>query len=200
MGLCASQMRYLMLTGRKTDIEFQGQQINQQRTVLAQESQSFMNKMLSMHAPSATDYLTENTQANSNSFQSGMYYYKGSSMTNYTQTDNLVQWDSSKGALPTSGIITWQDNGSMDANGNIVTNPSTGGGDGTNDLYQLAEYNYKLEYDKMNLKLSAIEQDDRSLEIKLKNLDTQQDAVSTEMESVKKVIDKNLEQVFKTFQ
>ena len=44
MGLAASQQRLLQLTGRKTDIELSGQQVNQRRTGLAnQVSQLFGN-------------------------------------------------------------------------------------------------------------------------------------------------------------
>jgi DNA repair ATPase RecN len=35
MGMAASQARYLLLTSRKSDLEFTGQQINQSRTQLA---------------------------------------------------------------------------------------------------------------------------------------------------------------------
>lgn len=35
MGMAASQARYLLLTARKSDLEFTGQQINQSRTQLA---------------------------------------------------------------------------------------------------------------------------------------------------------------------
>ena len=60
MGMSASQMRYCMLTGRKSDIEYQGQQINQQRTTLATQS-SVMNEQLLTLAvptpPSTDDYV-----------------------------------------------------------------------------------------------------------------------------------------------
>ena len=35
MGMAASQARYLGLTARKTNVEYEGQQINQARTALA---------------------------------------------------------------------------------------------------------------------------------------------------------------------
>lgn len=61
MGMSASQMRYCMLTGRKTDVEFQGQQINQQRTTLATQSSSYNNQLLDLTVPtppSTDDYTT----------------------------------------------------------------------------------------------------------------------------------------------
>lgn len=61
MGMAASQARYIELTARKTDVEFQGQQINQQRTQLATESAGLFNQMLALSVPtppSTTDFTT----------------------------------------------------------------------------------------------------------------------------------------------
>ena len=51
MGMSASQMRYIMISGKKSDIEFQGQQINQQRTTLATESSTLNSSLLNMTVP-----------------------------------------------------------------------------------------------------------------------------------------------------
>lgn len=51
MGMSASQMRYCLLTGKKSDVEFQGQQINQQRTTLATETSSYNNQLLGLTVP-----------------------------------------------------------------------------------------------------------------------------------------------------
>lgn len=59
MGLAASQARFLSLTARKTNVEYEGQQINQQRTALANQSAGLFNQMLSLEVPtppSASDY------------------------------------------------------------------------------------------------------------------------------------------------
>lgn len=65
MGLAASQARYLELTARKTNVEFQGQQINQQRLELANESAGLFTQLMGLEvptAPSSSDYTTtENT-------------------------------------------------------------------------------------------------------------------------------------------
>lgn len=61
MGMAASQARYLQLTARKTNVEYQGQQINQQRTQLANESAGLFNELLGLNvptAPSSSDYTT----------------------------------------------------------------------------------------------------------------------------------------------
>jgi hypothetical protein len=46
MGMAASQARYLQLTARKTNTEYEGQQINQERVVLANRTADLFNQML----------------------------------------------------------------------------------------------------------------------------------------------------------
>jgi hypothetical protein len=118
MGLSASQSRFLALTARKSDIEFQGQQVNQQRTVLASGTRELANRLasyLNTVDPSVTD----------------------------VEADPIYQ-----------GFINEQ---------------------------------------------SIIHADDQVLEMALKDIDTQHNAVQTEIDAVKKVIDKNIDATFKTF-
>ncbi|MBE7710298.1 MAG: hypothetical protein E7Z93_07625 [Cyanobacteria bacterium SIG32] len=51
MGMAASQARFLGLTARKTNIEYEGQQVNQQRTALANQSANYYNNLLGMSVP-----------------------------------------------------------------------------------------------------------------------------------------------------
>ena len=53
MGMAASQARYLALTARKTNTEWEGQQINQARTALANQSANLFNQLLGMQVPNA---------------------------------------------------------------------------------------------------------------------------------------------------
>ena len=62
MGMAASQARYLGLTARKTNTEYEGQRINQARTALANQSANLWNRMLALQVPTApktTDYTTQ---------------------------------------------------------------------------------------------------------------------------------------------
>ena len=66
------------------------------------------------------------------------------------------------------------------------------------------QYNYEnAQYDKMvqdiNAKTSLIQQEDQQLELRLKQLDTEQNALSTEIDAVSKVVKDNIEKSFKTF-
>ena len=61
MGMAASQARFMGLTARKTNVEYEGQQINQQRTTLSNQSAAYYNDLLTMTvptAPSVVDYTT----------------------------------------------------------------------------------------------------------------------------------------------
>ena len=51
MGMAASQARFLGLTARKNNVEFEGQQINQQRTNLANQTANYYNDLLGMSVP-----------------------------------------------------------------------------------------------------------------------------------------------------
>lgn len=329
MGMAASQARYLELTARKTDVEYQGQQINQQRTELANESAGLFSKLMGLTvptAPSSSDYTTTsytfNDGANDNTIQEGgittltgdaqynanvtysstASVYTGvaksrSDLTayNYGTTASPVYWlgttkltaatyntttattstddttaleqiakDAStsnvaqiyKGTATgtiykyTSGSTTYyvssNELDTMIANGGTgtlatcyagdisktttttdkayVTKADTGRYESVtlasssttfdltaststnNTAYNDAmnEYNYQealyqQQVTNINAKTSVIQQQDKNLELQLKQLDTEQQALSTEMDSVKKVIDKNIEQTFKTF-
>ena len=66
------------------------------------------------------------------------------------------------------------------------------------------QYNYnKAKYDQeiqsINAKIEIIQGQDKDLELRLKQLDTEENAISTEIDAVKKVISKNVESSFKTF-
>ncbi len=318
MGMAASQARFLGLTARKTNVEYEGQQVNQQRTALSNESAGLFNQMLSLQVPvppSATDYynmrysfeqngqtyeivsytasttnagkydiivrtaldvvnytkvvlnndpqtqvpqtLYSRTDDNGNT----SYYMKfGTSTTEYGLTgpstntplseangsdantryysyirdgayyymfENDVKLNASEQGCTDKMVAFRQDNSK-----NVKTEPytdvslladSTGKfsyitlPDGTQ--YELGldevsddagydkamnDYNYqKMLYDKtiqdINAKTEKIQAQDRSLELRLKQLDTEQEALSKEMEAIQDVIKKNVESTFKTF-
>ena len=61
MGMAASQARYLGLTARKTNVEYEGQQVNQARMALAMELDNTFNDLIALEvptAPSTQDYTT----------------------------------------------------------------------------------------------------------------------------------------------
>jgi hypothetical protein len=71
----------------------------------------------------------------------------------------------------------------------------------TNDLFNVAS---TLDPDtdeaiQIQLRINSLQSLDQALELQLRRVDTQQQAVQTEIESVQKVIDKNIDLTFKTF-
>lgn len=61
MGMSASQARLLSLEARQSNLEYQGQQINQERSVLSQQATALyetLNSMTVPTPPSTTDYTT----------------------------------------------------------------------------------------------------------------------------------------------
>lgn len=61
MGMSASQARYLSLIARQSNLEYQGQQINQERTILSQQCTALYNSLLAMTVPtppSTSDFTT----------------------------------------------------------------------------------------------------------------------------------------------
>lgn len=322
MGMSASQMRFCMLTGKKADVEFQGQQINQQRTTLATETSSYNAKLLDLSVPtppSASDYTTTtytstisgttytlgtmteefNTDKTSKgtytvdytkidkstlgvdstkdniytrsvdattgavsytatidgshiplsavsktSIDAGIIYdgipaikdkqlysyqttENGNTVTKYVTQENLdafaAESDRSGTAIQSyirssnaektvsdkfTGVkVTWSSSGRLDSleiSGTPYKINSTTSNDeeGYNDAMNEYEYQknlYEQEMNDINAKICVVESEDKKLELKLKDLDTQQEALNTEMDSVKKVIDKNIESGFKAF-
>ena len=63
--------------------------------------------------------------------------------------------------------------------------------------FDQAQYDKKIQ--EINAQLEVVQQQDKKLELNLKQLDTEENAINTEMEAVKKVIQKNVENSFKTF-
>ena len=61
MGMSASQARLLGLQARQSNLEYQGQQINQERTILSQQCTALYNSLLAMQVPtppSTQDFTT----------------------------------------------------------------------------------------------------------------------------------------------
>lgn len=71
----------------------------------------------------------------------------------------------------------------------------------TNELFNSAAVldPESTEAQQIELRINALQELDLALELQLRRVDTQQQAVQTEIASVQKVIDKNIDLSFKTF-
>lgn len=100
MGMAASQARFLGLTARKTNTEYEGQQINQQRTTLGNQSANYYNQLLGMTVPvppSIDDYTKT------------IYTFSDGAVTN-TLTSMIAQRD---GKYIVSYTTSWNDNNAV---------------------------------------------------------------------------------------
>lgn len=86
MGMSASQIRYCMLQARKTDIEYQGQQINQQRTTLATQSSAYNTELLTLSVPTPPSTEQYTTTTYSFNYNGNDCTIKGVSYNNGTYT------------------------------------------------------------------------------------------------------------------
>lgn len=145
MGMAASQARFLGLTARKNNVEFEGQQINQQRTSLSNQSANYYNDLLGMSVPvppSVDDYTktvyTFEDGALTNQITAMMAQNDGTYTVSY-----LRQWtDDFSVVSATTSIV----NVSKDANNNDVYKVGAGKlrdmSDGLNGLEGLTYDNY----------------------------------------------------------
>ncbi len=334
MGMAASQARYLGLTARKTNVEYEGQQVNQARTALANQSANLFNQLLTLEvptAPSTADFTTVQY-----AYQDGAYEEAISSMSqlvndpdgyNYMVThyhyadvyrgersllaNPQVQGHFEGGNFVPDAVGNWEltqfnptdpnvdpdlkaayeqilrdwpefKKDVLDDGNKIYMYESFGrtyfatdsdlydsynspvdpekpienqnvrlttfyaetrkekveaveravvevGQDGrvaslqyegesavfaikTETITDEAAYNdamnqytydmavYEKTIQDINAKTEIIQEEDRTLELRLRQLDTEQEALQTEMEAVKKVIEKNVESTFKTFE
>ena len=120
--MSASQARFLGLTARKTNVEFEGQQINQQRTTLSNQSANYYNDLLGMAVPvppSVDDY----TKA--------VYTFEDGALTNQI-TAMIAQ---NNGSYTVSYLRTWKDDFSMVAATTSIVNASKDANN--NDVYKV---------------------------------------------------------------
>lgn len=130
--MSASQARFLGLTARKTNVEFEGQQINQQRTTLSNQSANYYNDLLGMAVPvppSVDDY----TKA--------VYTFEDGALTNQI-TAMIAQ---NNGTYTVSYLRTWKDDFSMVSAATSIVTRSTDGANnsykvGSNTLRKLGEF------------------------------------------------------------
>ena len=63
----------------------------------------------------------------------------------------------------------------------------------------MASHGLSFNVEDINAKTAKIQEQDRTLELQLRECDTEQEAISKELDSVKKVIEDSVDRVFKTF-
>ena len=85
---------------------------------------------------------------------------------------------------------------SYDEQGNLVDMSI----EGSSFIYQgVDSADYAVANAEYERKVESLERIDKKFDTQIQQLSTEQKAIETEMDSVKKVIDKNIEETFKTF-
>ena len=131
MGMAASQARFLGLTARMNNIEYEGQQINQQRTALSNKTASYYSDLLGMAVPTCPS-VEEFTQT--------VYTFNDGALTN--QITSLIA--ANDGTYKVSYIRSWTDDFAIvSASPSIITEV-----DKNNGVYKIGATQLEGLYDK----------------------------------------------------
>ena len=128
--------------------------------------------------------------------------YQGGQTVSNTVTAKAALTQDSSGRLSTISIIQSDDVPEMIGNAySITTGQEEDTTSYTDDMnkYYYEKALYEREVERINKKTEELQEQDRALELQLNQLDTEQLAVKTEMESISKVIEETIDSVFKTF-
>lgn len=114
MGMSATQARYLALVAQQSNLEYQGQQINQERSILSQQVTDLYNSLLNMKVPtppstSAFTTVEYSGSLNASTFTLGNISPKGSNYTvdlTYEKTGHSVSSKGKGQVKPTPAQIT----------------------------------------------------------------------------------------------
>ena len=247
MGLAASQARLLLLTARKSDLEYRAQQITNSEMILAMQTEQIAREY-SIKISNQAIFYTEGTSADQASkclsaadianlgtggmftlFErgaDGMWHQWTASPTSttekiYKNAEGQEITESEYNILPADEQATYQDTGLttnnttkgvnynalqllegikngtlkiMNASGEEM---SLSGNNGfTQSYYTDDDREAEAEYEQ---KTASIQVKEKRLQNDLNQVETQQKACDTEIDSVKKVMEKNIERTFKVF-
>ncbi len=241
MGLSASQARFLQLTARQSNVEYQAQQISFERLQLANKmteaSTKYQDKTSNRkyiftyrngEGTSSVDVTYKNYLNYMNKQQEGFsssqekYFLVSSSgqkivVTKQEEIDKMIEND--PGLKPEQFMIVGEDlddvdhfqhalqsgtyyfatmkkedDGTIRFESDSIENI---GGGSISEVYDEADdKEAQAEYDNT---MNKIQKTDKSLEMELDKLETERNALQTEMDSVSSVIKDNIDKSFKVF-
>lgn len=197
MGLAASQARLLLLTARKSDLELRAQQITNTEMILAMQTEKIAQEYSNKISNKVTMMQTSTDMNDATYNQSVIMTYEELIKAGYTlQYANGDAYDNEGNS--TAWLQDQIQKGDI-----IILSATTGeevGITGSSNFYQT----YYTEDDdaataEYESKMAQIQTKEKKLQIDLNQIENQQKACDTEIDSVKKVIGKNIERTFKTF-
>lgn len=213
MGLDASNARMQTLVARLSDIHFRGQQINNQRLLIASQEEQLSEAY--SESLSQTKLVITDSSGNQNDFSLANLQTIANTVICTVSSDGTAT--AIKESTDTNTVIQGLKNGKYQAytieSGTYDTSGNFQGTLGTqynwsgtlpdgsqSQIQSVADTDNQEEAEmKYDAQLGQLQPEDKALEMQLKDLDTQAQAVQTEIDSVKKVIDKDIELTFKTF-
>ena len=197
MCLAASQARLLLLTARKSDLELRAQQITNTEMILAMQTEKIAQEYSNKISNKVTMMQTSTDMNDATYNQSVIMTYEELIKAGYTlQYANGDAYDNEGNS--TAWLQDQIQKGDI-----IILSATTGeevGITGSSNFYQT----YYTEDDdaataEYESKMAQIQTKEKKLQIDLNQIENQQKACDTEIDSVKKVIEKNIERTFKTF-
>ena len=231
MGFAASQARFLQLTARLSDNEYEAQQISQERVALLNQMALYADEY---DAATNNQVMVANVFENNGENQAEVvlsYSVITNDMLNGglgmnlitssgkivvpSQDEMLKQIENSNGELTTDDFYVFEDvvdTSILQKNieeGNFYITAGKSETTGEWDKKTLGQLNsVRTTYDKeddaaakstYDTRMNKAEATDAMLEMRLKQVETEHTALETEMDSVQKVVDDNVEGSFKTF-
>lgn len=220
--MSASQGRYLMLTARKNNLEYEIQQLTQAKLLLANQMDTQatlwsdgMNVQHLYYSPTGDGSNTSDMTRLSYQLVTRPFTDGGLGMTvrdtygrqvvselpdpipedktiaNYVVEAYCTQADYFENNLKTGNWMIQQEKNGTQEDVSIS---------GSTFIYQGADSaDYAVANNDYDEKVRKLQRTDKNFDMRIQQLSTQQQAIETEMDSVKKVIDKNIEETFKTF-
>jgi len=222
MGIAASAARYLLLVARQSDCEYQGLQIQQSLLDLSKQTSKFTTQQAQLEVP------TPPSEADYTTIQYYYDYTTGPDDAPQEHRCNVTKWVKNETSEPYgyyvefnidngatangTATIKFADTGRLDSITWITGGPDTDqhkltsisnfdqeGFDNAFEDYKYKQERYEKAYADIQLHLSAINNQDKLLEMQLNQLDIERTALKTEVESVQKMVKENVERSFKTF-
>lgn len=197
MGLAASQARLLLLTARKSDLEYRAQQITNSLMILAMQTEEVAREYSLKISNQTIKYIGTDQDQTTTEISLTWLATHGYTLQKRNSKDDDFTDVSSESEYTGPEILEGYNNGTLrilDANGDEVTLSSNNGF--TQTYYTDDDRQAEAEY---NEKTASIQVKEKRLQNDLTQVETQQKACDTEIDSVKKIMEKNIERTFKVF-
>ena len=207
MGLAASQARLLLLTARKSDLELRAQQITNTEMILAMQTEKIATEYSNKLSNKVTMQQVSTNQNDATLSQSVIMTYDQLVAAGYS-----VKWATGEdfdniSNVDEEGNVTYVSTADLQyliKHGDlIICSATTGEEIGTTGSSVFYDTYYTEDDDaataEYESKMAEIQTKEKKLQIDLNQIENQQKACDTEIDSVKKVIEKNIDRTFKTF-